>query len=261
MSIEEVFQAVQSKSTPHGVVPFENSSNGPVGFTLDLFADMEGKYPDILVEEEIYLPVRHCLVGHQSASDNDFSKIKKLYSHPQAWTQCNQFLSTHFSGIERRDVSSTSRGAELVAEDSTGASAAISSSIAASLNNIPILAEGIEDVKGNTTRFFVLRLRNSPPTFPTSPDEDPKTLISFKLKQGQQSGALAESLGIFAKHKVNLTSILSRPSREAAWHYIFFVEVQGRKEVGSNVDAALQELSRVVEEWRWLGSWGNKRVL
>lgn len=251
---------MQSKTTPHGVVPFENSSNGPVGFTLDLFADTEGKYPDILIEEEIYLPVRHCLVGHQSAAA-DFSSIRKLYSHPQAWTQCNQFLSTHFSGTERIDVSSTSRAAELVAEDCTGTSAAISSSLAASLNNIPVLAEGIEDVKGNTTRFFVLRRRDDPPTFPISPEGDSKTLVWFKLKQGQQSGALAESLGVCAKHGVNLTSILSRPSREAAWHYIFFVEVQGRKEVGGNVDAALEELGRVVDDWRWLGSWGNKRAL
>lgn len=84
--------------------------------------------------------------------------------------------------------------------------------------------------------------------------------MSFKLKQGKQAGALAESLGVFAKHGVNLTSILSRPSREAAWHYVFFVEVQGRKEVGGDVDQALEELEKVVAGWKWLGSWGNKLV-
>lgn len=185
-----------------------------------------------------------------------------MYSHPQAWTQCSKFLEKHFLGVERIDVSSTSRGAELVAEDTTGQSAAISSGIAASLNNIPILAEGIEDIQGNTTRFFVLRHESSPLTFPippSGPDENSKTLISFRLKHGQQSGALAESLGVFAKHGVNLTSILSRPSREAAWHYVFFVEVQGRREKGSAVDLALEELTPVVEGWRWLGSWEDKR--
>lgn len=248
-----------------------------MGFTLDLLADPEGKFPDILVEEEIYLPVRHCLVGHLSpspaaldptatsippppSSASQLAYIKKLYSHPQAWTQCNTFLSTHFPEIERQDVSSTSRAAELVASDSTGTTAAISSSVAASLNDVPVLAEGIEDVKGNTTRFFVLRLRSSPPTFPPpdTPSDDWKTLVSFKLKQNQKSGALAESLAVFAAHGVNLTSILSRPSREAAWHYVFFVEVQGRKEVGGAVDQALEELGRVVERWRWLGNWESK---
>ncbi|CZT21522.1 related to prephenate dehydratase [Ramularia collo-cygni] len=272
-TITSIFQAIQAKKVPHGVVPFENSSNGPVGFTLDLFADPNLLYPSPLIEAEIYLPVHHCLVGHTVPTDN-FNKITKLYSHPQAWTQCSHFLDTHFPTTERIDVSSTSRGAELVAADTSGTSAAISSKLAAELNQVPVLAEGIEDIKGNTTRFFVLRHEDSPLTFPPSKDDDDdsqppseeeqewKSLISFRLKQGRQSGALAESLGVFAKHGVNLTSILSRPSREAAWHYVFFVEVQGRRrrERGSRVDVALEELGRVVEGWRWLGSWVDQRT-
>ncbi|KAK4501972.1 hypothetical protein PRZ48_007782 [Zasmidium cellare] len=313
-SIEDVFAAVQSGTASHGVVPFENSSNGSVVFTLDLFADRDGKYSDILVEGEIYLPVRHCLLGHPSTNTNtnttsrsgsptkrtdlpwrrlqndspnisgavtptqaapnptkpktapaqDITHIKKLYSHPQAWGQCHLFLSTYLKSTERQDVSSTSKAAELVAQDTTGTSAAISSKIAAEMNGLSVLAEGIEDREGNSTRFFILRHAASPsPTPPPSIDPSHfKTLISFTVSH-TSPGALADSLAVFKAHDLNLTSINTRPSGEGgrAWQYIFFVEVMGRKEgegEGGKVNEALRELGGVCRGWRWLGSWENK---
>ena len=102
-SIEDVFAAVASGSASRGVVPFENSSNGSVVFTLDLFANLSGKYGDIVVVNEAYVRVNHCIVGHPAAAPNteaslipDWSHITKLYSHPQAWGQCKKFLGAHF---------------------------------------------------------------------------------------------------------------------------------------------------------------------
>ncbi|SMR56996.1 unnamed protein product [Zymoseptoria tritici ST99CH_1A5] len=307
VSIEDVFAAVQSSTTGTlGVVPFENSSNGSVVFTLDLFVDLHNRYPDLVVDAEIYLPVRHCLLGHQrkqrrtsrtegpwrrseqsssppsltpvcsssppkssSTGLPDLSHITKLYSHPQAWGQCKSFLSKHLHGLERQDVSSTSRAAELVAADPSGTSAAIASKIAAELiSPLDVLVEGIEDNEGNSTRFFVLRKLSSSPTSTTSDipscdaptnEEDyerHKTLITFTLLQHGSSGALADCLAVFKNHGINLTSINTRPSGERAWDYVFFVEFQGRR--GSRrVDAALEELGEVVRGWRWLGSWKN----
>lgn len=232
--------------------------------------------------------------------NQDISHITKLYSHPQAWGQCKLFLNTYLKGVEQQDVSSTSRAAELVAQDEAGTSAAISSRIAGDVNNLDILAEGIEDKEGNTTRFFILRNRQdvfataasqSPISEPNSSsavastaldntlddredddnekeDEDEeqkyKTLISFTVNNHSEPGALADSLAVFKKYHLNLSSINSRPSTESAWHYVFFVEILGRKlhregvEGGGKVNRALEELGAVAKEWRWLGSWENK---
>ncbi|KAI7207169.1 PDT-domain-containing protein [Hortaea werneckii] len=335
-TIEDVFAAVQSGQAAYGVVPFENSSNGSVVFTLDLFADLHGRYPDILVWDEIYLAVHHCLLGHiphtepvaktaklqenstGTEEEEDGGKpdatlphlppqqqppslsgqvtptqavpqpakartqplhplthIKKLYSHPQAWGQCKNFLAAYLKGTERQDVSSTSKAAQLVGEDVSGTSAAISSRIAAELNGLDVLAQGIEDNEGNSTRFFVVRRQSSDAVTgstvagnqETATAEDHqrektaefKTLVSFTVDHGEP-GALADCLEIFKKYGLNLTSINTRPSGEAAWHYIFFVEFMGRKMAGGQggaVNEALQELDRVAKSWRWLGSWEN----
>jgi len=277
-TIEDIFTTVQSTrqagpaATSHyGVVPFENSSNGSVIFTLDLFASAGSKYPAVEVCGEIYLPVRHCLLGRRAVGtpttkDDDFAHVKKLYSHPQAWGQCKTFLTStpHLKALERQDVSSTSRAAELVAQDASGESAAVSSRMAAEVNGLDVLAEGIEDSEGNSTRFFVLRRRRRR----RDDDEegeggegghDWKTLVLFTVEHGEP-GALADCLAVFKRHGLNLTSINTRPSGEAAWHYVFFVELVGRKLAdgrGGAVNDALAELAKVAKSCRWLGSWEN----
>jgi prephenate dehydratase len=302
-------------------VPFENSSNGSVVFTLDLFADLQGRYPDILVCGEIYLPVHHCLLSHATkhtstdpeltdlASPKDpgspkadlplrnlhlkdadtspdrsgtvtptqaapsprkprvqpshsIQHIQKLYSHPQAWGQCKLFLSTYLKQAERQDVSSTSKAAEHVSQDKSGTSAAISSKIAAEMNGLDVLAEGIEDVEGNSTRFFVLRRRQDVLAAEGEGEVSKerggfKTLVAFTLNHGEP-GSLADCLEVFRKGRLNLTSINTRPSGEAPWHYIFFVEFMGKKLAdgeGGAVNEALQKLTMVANSWRWLGSW------
>jgi len=251
-------------------VPFENSSNGSVIFTLDLFADLSAQHPDISVCGEIYLPVHHCLLGH-AGKQHDLKHIAKLYTHHQAWGQCNKFLSANFKGVERIDVSSTSKAAELVSQDTSGSSAAISSRMAGDVNHLDLLAENIEDREGNSTRFFVLQRREKDSSTAEDGNEaaygDPetdaeharyKTLVSFTVSH-EEPGALAGCLAVFHKYKLNLTSINSRPSSEAAWHYIFFVEIMGRRRRDGSgaVNEALQQLNGVAQSWRWLGSWDN----
>lgn len=232
---------------------------------------------------EVYIPVRHCLLGRappataptaadeaDDAPRDPLRHITTLYSHPQAWGQCKRFLAAHFPATERRDVSSTSRAAELVAAAADpSASAAISSPLAAQTYGLDVLAEGIEDVRGNSTRFLILTRGSALPSssaagvLPSSVSSggvgaaEFKTLISLTVEHGAP-GALADCLAVFKKHRLNLTSINSRPSGEAAWHYIFFLECWGRRGVegeGGAVDEALVELGRVTRNWRWLGSW------
>jgi prephenate dehydratase len=280
-TIEDVFASIQNCSAYRGVVPFENSSNGSVVFTLDLFADLQKQYPDILVCGEAYVAVRHCLLGYTPSSNipqsgstsaksedggegvplHDLSHIKTLYSHPQAWGQCKTFLSTYLKNVERRDVSSTSRAAEIASQDKTGESAALSSMIAADLFNLSVLAEGINDNVGNTTRFLVLRHASTSPSTPSlALLDDWKSLITFTVDHANP-GALAHCLSVFEKYGLNLTSINTRPSGVQNWNYIFFVEFKGRKEDGreeSRVNKALGELEGLCRGFRWLGSWENR---
>lgn len=271
-----MFAAVQNGSAYRGVVPFENSTNGSVVFTLDLFANLHSKYSDILVCGEAYVSVSHCLLGLDPSSSNDCSRITKLYSHPQAWGQCKAFLQQHLKHAERFDVSSTSRAAQMVAESKDPSAAAISSKVAGTLFKLSLLAEGINDVSGNQTRFLVLRRKDSSGTSaqssasPAQPaiekskdEEDYKTLLLFTLPytpSNPNPGALAQCLSVFGRHKLNLTSINTRPSGVANWEYIFFIEFKGRKEEGDGgaVDAAFKELDGVCEWYRWLGSWENR---
>jgi len=292
----DIFEAVQSGQVFRGVVPFENSTNGSVVFTLDLFADRSFSYPDISVCGEAYLDVRHYLLGQlgslsladspeisgsstpTSAIPNPlrprtkpFSSVRhiqRIYSHPQAFGQCEIFLGTYLKGIERVDVNSTSKAAELVKLDPSGTSAAIASQVASEVHHLNVLAKGIEDREDNTTRFFVLRKGASNQdhygiSFASqqlnSMNPLSKSLVSFTVDH-RSPGALADVLECFRRHRLNLTSINSRPSCIVPFQYIFFVEFEGSKlrDPDGMVNSALNSLTDVAQSWRWLGSWDDK---
>ncbi|OBT67309.1 hypothetical protein VE03_02765 [Pseudogymnoascus sp. 23342-1-I1] len=289
VTIRDIFEAVQSGTVSRGVVPFENSTNGSVVFTLDLFADRELSYPDLSVCGEIYQDVHHCLLGHKSNSlqqETDgastptpavpqplkprtkplssLDRIQRIYSHPQAFGQCELFLGAYLKGIERIDVTSTSKAAELVKEDTTGTSAAIASEAASVVHKLDVLARGIEDTTDNTTRFFVLRkgIENDKVDdaglFAQAGAHE-KSLVSFTVDH-KSPGALADALDSFKKHQLNLTSINSRPSRIRPFQYIFFVEFEGSKlhDPEGVVKGAFELLDKAVQSWRWLGSWTDQ---
>jgi prephenate dehydratase len=292
-SFASVFAAVQTSSTDspvYGIVPFENSSNGSVVQLLDLLADREGRYSDVRVCAEYYLRVRHCLLGRKQPlgsaggqekdKEDALKRVEKLYTHPQAWSQCSAFLERHFKGVEKYDVSSTSGAAEKVAQeeattlDGHGRSAAIASQLAAEVYGLDVLKEGIEDQGDNVTRFFVLRREfnngqerhiaevNEVDVVDTATPKKWKSLISFTIDHGAP-GALADALGIFRKHAFNLTSIDTRPSRVRPWHYIFFVECEQAKRVSdaadrAGVDGIMSDLELRAHSCRHLGRWRDE---
>lgn len=296
VSISDVFEAVHSGSVNYGVVPFENSANGSVVYTLDLLIDREKRFPRIEVCGETYIGVHHCLLGFgkrvakvddapESGSItpttnvpnpesprarplSDLRHIRRIYSHPQAFGQCEAFLSTYLKGVERQEVSSTSKAAEVVAADTLRTSTAISSGLAADIHGLKVLAEGIEDREDNMTRFFILKQGNSrllPDSLhsampsQSATQEKWKSLVAFRVDH-QSSGALAKSLAVFGSHGLNLTSINSRPSREHPWHYVFLVEFSDERRGGQceQVKAALNDLDTRTQGWKWLGSWIDK---
>ncbi|KXX80501.1 P-protein [Madurella mycetomatis] len=293
-TIKEVFDRVQSTPTRYGVVPFENSTHGTVTFTLDCLADRASEYPDIAVCGEVYLDVHHFLLGRFPPSSPPsreggeekeppnghplvpLDHVKRVYSHPQAFGQTAAFARRHLKGAETIDVSSTSRAAELAAADGSGASAAIAGEMAGRARGLDVLARCIEDRADNTTRFLVLQRRADPAPatqHPGLPFASPgagggdayggrryKSLVSFTVAHGRP-GALADVLDCFRTRSLNLTSISSVPSLVGPFQYLFFVEFEGSRfdDPEGRVNGVFEDLTKVAERWRWLGSWRNRR--
>ncbi|KAG6015938.1 hypothetical protein E4U41_004540 [Claviceps citrina] len=295
-TIDDVFDETQAGRITAGVVPFENSTNGSVVFTLDNLADRDGRYKDITIDGEIFVDVHHCLVGRSdpngkvdepvegsgtctpTAMDPSPSKprtaplsslghLRRLYSHPQAFGQCNAFISAYLRDVEIFEVSSTSRAAEIVSRDETGTWAAISNQLASSLYGLDLLGRNIEDREDNTTRFLIIGTnRGAAPQhwhlrkLSSLAQPGRKSLVSFTVPHAAP-GALADVLGCFREFGLNMTSINSRPSLLAPFQYIFFVEFVGHEhhDPDGRVRGALERIGQVAQSWRWLGSWERYR--
>jgi len=234
-TIKGVFEAVERGKAQYGVVPVENSTEGVVNYTLDMFIDSELK-----IAAEIMLEVSHNLLSKTGRK----ADVKKIYSHPQAAAQCRVWLKENFSGVPIIEELSTAAAARRVMRD-TGA-AAIASELAGSIYNLRFVEKGIEDYKHNFTRFLVIAK-----DFPGRTGKD-KTSIMFSIKD--RPGALYLILEPFAKHRINLTSIESRPSRRKAWEYIFFVDMDGHIE-DRRVKKSLDDVKKECLYLKVLGSY------
>ncbi len=210
-TIKAVFEAVMRGKAQYGVVPIENSTEGVVNYTLDMFMDL-----DLNIAFEIMLEITHNLLSQTGRK----SDVKKIYSYPQATAQCRSWLKENFPGVPIIEELSTAAAAERVVEDSSAA--AVASELAATMYKLKFVKKGIEDYKHNYTRFLVIA-KDSP-----SKTGKDKTSIMFSIKD--KSGALYSILRHFAKQKINLTKIESRPSKRKAWEYIFFVDMSGHIE-------------------------------
>jgi len=221
-SIKDVFNEVERGRANFGVVPIENSTEGVVNHTLDMFVDSS-----LLIYGEVLQEVSHHLLSKADRSED----IKKIYSHPHAIAQCRNWLETNLPHVPVSEVPSTARAAELCVDDLSGA--AIASELAGQLYGLKVLKARIEDNINNFTRFLVLSQK---PSERTGKD---KTSVMLSVKD--KVGALYELLRPFASHGINMTKIESRPSRRKAWEYIFFVDIEGHLEE-DRVKKALEEI-------------------
>jgi chorismate mutase/prephenate dehydratase len=234
-TIREVFEAVSRGKTHYGVVPVENSTEGVVNYTLDMFIDSE-----LHIASEIMLPISHNLLSKTGRK----SDIKKIYSHPQARAQCRGWLDKNFPGISIKDALSTAAAAKRVSRDPSAA--AVASELAATEYSLEFVEKGIEDHKTNVTRFLVIAKES-----PGKTGND-KTSIMFSVKD--KPGALYLILRPFARHKINLTKIESRPSRRRAWEYIFFVDMAGHTE-DRKIRKAINDIKKECLFLKVLGSY------
>jgi len=235
-TITDVFTELSKNRVDYGVVPVENSTEGVVTHTLDMFVDS-----DLKIVSQIVLPVQHCLVGHCRRA-----QIKRLYAHPQSLGQCRGWVQSNLPRVEIIETSSNARSAELAAKERT--SAAIAGVLAAEKYQVPVLEFDIQDNAANATRFLVLGRQCSPPT------GNDRTSVMFSIMD--RVGALYRALAPFRRYRINMTKIESRPSKRKAWEYFFFVDCDGHME-DRKVARALQLLGEHCSFVKVLGSYPN----
>ena len=235
-SFDEVFESVKTGTVDYGVVPIENSIEGSVNRTYDLFLEY-----DLKVCGEIIIRISHCLIAHKGTK---IDQIKTVYSHPQALAQCRKFLEQH----KLRAISTfdTAGSVKMIKEEKLTDAAAIASERAAKIYNMTILEKEIEDIKNNSTRFFVLDKRDSPYSGMD------KTSIIFAAKS--VPGALYKILKEFANRNINLTKIESRPTKSTPWEYHFYLDFEGHR-TETKCQQALESISDKTVFVKILGSY------
>ncbi len=234
-AIDVVFEQVQAGEADFGVVPVENSTQGIVSHTLDMFLSS-----DLKICGEIELRVHQNLLTQA----NNLNQIERVYSHEQSLSQCKAWLRAHLPGVELIAVASNGEAARRVRN--APEAAAIAGRSAADVYGLPILFSLIEDRPDNTTRFLVIGRQIFAPS-----GHDKTTLL---LTGHEGPGLLYSLLEPFQKHGVNMTRIESRPSIVGKWQYVFFVDVAGHFE-DSDIAAALQDLEQISKMSRVLGSY------
>ncbi len=233
-SISEVFHRVEKEECDYGVVPIENSIEGAVTHTFDLLVDSELK-----ICSQVLLEISHNLLSRTT-----IDKINAIYSNPQVFGQCRQWLLAHLPRAEQVEVSSTTRAAQIASERKN--SACIASTLAAKVYKLKIVKKDIEDSLHNITRFLVISKTD---VVQTGKD---RTSIVFSIKD--RVGALQDMLSPFRKNGINLTKIESRPSKRKAWDYYFFVDFEGHR-LDKKATRALSQLEGKCNTLKILGSY------
>lgn len=209
--LSDVFKSVETGEVDYGVVPVENSLEGSVTQTYDLFLAY-----DLKVYGEVIIKITHCLIVHPGTKLED---VKTIYSHPQALAQCRSFLEKlNCQVIPTYD---TAGSVKMIKEGGLKDAGAIASERAAKAYDMSVVARDIGDSPNNYTRFFVLSKEDAPYTGLD------KTSIIFSIKS--YPGSLYNILGEFALRNINLTKIESRPTRKTPWEYNFYLDFEGHR--------------------------------
>jgi chorismate mutase/prephenate dehydratase len=234
-TLRDVFTLTERGDTQFGVVPVENTIEGPITVTFDALVET-----NVTICSEIKLEISQ----HLMSRTGQIEDIQRVASHPQPLAQCRGWLEANLHGIETVETTSTAAAAQLAHADEKVAS--IGSEVTAEVYDLVPIASGIEDHRGNTTRFLVIG-RETP-----APSGQDLTSAIFTVRR-DQAGALHNLLGPFAKNGVNLTAVQSRPIKGKPWEYNFIVDMEGHQ-VDPAVRRALDEAAEGAASYKVLGS-------
>ena len=235
-TIGDVFRSVELNDSDYGIVPIENSFEGPVNNTHDLLIGS-----DIQIYDEIQVRINQCLL----AKSNHISEIEMIYSHPQSFGQCQKWLKSNLPNAQLIPVISNSEAAEKISSNNE---ACIGSKTLKNLYGLNLLNENIEDSKDNTTRFIILSHEQK------DKSDNSKISLIITPPNSDASGSLYNLLEPFASEKINLLRIESRPSRGKLWRYVFFIDCEGH--IGDeNIQNAINSLDSQNINVKILGSY------
>lgn len=225
-TLSGIFEAVYKGKAQLGIVPIENSTAGTVGLTLDALTEF-----NLFIVGELILPIDHHLAGSGKKEE-----IKTVYVHPQTYEQCEKYFRRDLRGIEIIQTSSNGKSAEIVAEKKSKKIACVVPKISAETYKLKLIRKHVQDNDLNETRFIVISKKE------IIPKTDGKTSILIMPKE-DRPGLLYDMLGVFAKRKINLTKIESRPSKDKIGTYYFFMDLLGAG-ADRNIQVALNELEK-----------------
>ena len=248
-TIYDTVMAVHERTVDRALVPIENSLEGSVDVTLDALAT---DADDVAIVGETVLAIRNCLIARPGL---ELEAIETVYSHPQANAQCARFLRARLGHARVVATSSTAEAVRSVAGDADGTDAALGNELAAELYGGQVLLDGVDDAKGNETRFVWLAVRDGPAAGAAPAGDGPaKTSLVFWGAGDETPGWLVRCLSEFSEREVNLTRIESRPHRAGLGHYMFFADLEGAAQA-PGVAAAIERLGEHCEAVRVLGSY------
>lgn len=233
-SFADVFDQVERRIADYGVVPIENSTEGAVTHTLDLFADSPLK-----IYGQVMMPIENNLMANCKREE-----IEHIYSHPQIIAQCRAWLGANFHHIQPVEKSSSAVAAEVAAREPH--SAVLGGSLLAEMYGLNILEQSIQDIAHNTTRFLVISHKTCPPT------GNDRSSVMFSVRD--EPGSLHKALEPFEKFSINMSKIESRPSKRRAWEYYFFVDLAGHCE-DEDFAAVIKQLEKHCSFVKVLGSY------
>ena len=234
----DVFEGVEEGHLDIGVVPVENSLGGAITQVNELLIETPLK-----IVGEVKIPVHHCLL---TLPETDYREIRVVYSHPQALTQCRDFLVRNH--LEPRPHYDTAGAARMLGTDRPKAAAAIASALCGEIYNLEIIKENIEDHEENKTRFLVISQHAV---------DEPGTKCSIIFSAAHRAGSLFEILKLFADAKINLTRIESMPNREDPGNYYFFLDFEGN--INDNkITTVLEEVQQHTMMYKFLGCYSGR---
>jgi len=235
-SLEDIFLAVENNDADYGMLPVENAVAGSVTRSYQLLMEH-----DLRIHAEVILRVRHTLMAPPGMTLDEISRVR---SHPQALAQCQRYLERH--GLTPEPAFDTAGAARDLSGEPEPGVAVVASSLAADLYGLEVLDQDIEDYTFNYTRFFVLALE--------SPPRAPRNKTSLIFTTPHQPGALYDCMGEFAKRRINLSKIESRPRLNRPWQYIFYLDFEGHCQ-DAPCEAAIMGLLRRSSFVKLLGSY------
>lgn len=233
----DVFEGVEDGHLDVGVVPVENSLGGAITQVNELLIETP-----LSIIAEIRVPVHHCLL---TLPETDYREIRVVYSHPQALTQCRDFLNRNH--LEPRPYYDTAGAAKMISAKRPKAAAAIASTLCAEMYNLEIIKEDIEDHEENTTRFLVISKNVA---------EQTGRKCSIIFSAAHRAGSLFEILRVFAENRINLTRIESMPNREDPGNYYFFLDFEGNN-ADEKIQKALEDIQKNTMMYKFLGCYGE----